>query len=117
MALQLNLKLVRQTHRVQVLPQGKAPGTQQALRVVQIEVANARVVMVFQMQTVTKRPLLPGLATARHAEQAPVGEHHQPKNKRKTPVQVNLKHRPNVFVNMQLGLHRITPPGRQCAGR
>ena len=87
-ALRINVKLIEQADRLQVVPQRETPGDQPSLGVIERQMTHPRMVMVLECQP---GPVRPGLPTAvrRAAQQAPVGDQHQTGNKTKFVVQVH----------------------------
>jgi hypothetical protein len=98
----LCMKLVHQPNGMQILAQREAPGGQQAAGIHQTQVADTGVVVVAKLQTLAKRPFLPVGLAAGPAEQALVGDHHQPPDKMQSGVEVNLQRRQNVLLCSEL---------------
>ena len=111
MAGEVNLKLVQQADRLQVVPQGKTPTRQAPGSALELQMAYPGVVMVAQGHTRLVRPSLPDRIFST-TQQPSVGDQQQPWHKKKFLIEVNLQRGQYVLSSLELR-KRIQAPTRR----
>jgi hypothetical protein len=98
----MGLKLVNQPNGVQILRQGKTPGSQQTGGIDQVQMPHASVVVMAKVQPASISPVLPMGLLAGATKNALVGHHDKATQEIQMGIKVNLQRCQNVLLRVKL---------------